>query len=270
MCSTRSASPRKDRPTCSKFAAAAEEAETATEIADAYANAVIRVRNDALRQSADTAIAAIEADLAASDTMSSSTVRTLESRRSELELIRVTGDPTIALTESAEVPLSPDGTPAYVLVIAALAIGLVLAPGAALIVELLGPRRLLSEDEVVEVYPLAVLARVPLRQRPRISERTVPDARAACRRLSAQIELAQPRPRTIMITSPSPGNRRTSTAVNLAAGLADDGTTNVVLIDLDTKLVGAAAPNRARPGGRSGGRPFPVPVAGDTVAPGPE
>lgn len=214
--------------------ATAEHADTAAALANAYANAVLRVRGDALRQGADIAIAAIVADLAGSDTMSSSTVRALETRLSQLELMRVTGDPTVAVAELAELPSSPDGSPAFLVVIAALIVGLVLAPGAALVVELLGPRRLMGEDEVAEVYPLAVLARVPLRRRPPTSPVTDPDVRDSFRRMRALIELAQPRPRTIMITRPSAGDRRTSTALNLAAELAADGTTNVVLIDLDT------------------------------------
>jgi capsular polysaccharide biosynthesis protein len=221
--------------------ATADDAETAAALANAYADAVIRIRDDALRQSADEAIAAIESDLAASDTMSSSTVRTLQSRLSELELVRLTGDPTVAVAESAEAPLSPDGSPTFVVVIAALMVGLLLAPGAALVVELLGRRRLMDEDEVAEVYPLAVLARVPVRRGVVASPGTDPDVRDAFRRLCAQIEIAQPRPRTIMITSPSDDNGRTSSSLNLAAELADDGSTKVVLIDLDGGLVGSAA-----------------------------
>jgi Mrp family chromosome partitioning ATPase len=44
-----------------------------------------------------------------------------------------------------------------------------------------------------------------------------------------------------MITSPSGDDGRTSSSLNLAAELADDGSTEVVLIDLDGGLVGSAA-----------------------------
>lgn len=213
--------------------ATAEHADTAAALANAYASSVIQVRGDALRQGADAAIAAIVADLAVSDAMSSSTVRALETRLSQLELMRVTGDPTVAVAELAQLPASREGPPAVLVVAAALVVGLVLAPGAALIVERLGPRRLMSEEEITEVYPLAVLARVPARRRrptPQVTDQGRPDS---FQRLRALIELAEPRPGTIMITRPSEGDGRTATALQLAAELAADGTTRVVLIDLD-------------------------------------
>jgi tyrosine-protein kinase len=218
--------------------AIADDPETAAALANAYANAVIEVRGDAVRQAADEAIGAIQADLASSDTMSSSTVDALESRLSEIELMRVIGDPTVAVAEAAEVPLSPDGSPTFLVIITGLLVGVILAPGAALIVDRLGRRRrLMEEDELAEVHPLAVLARVPLRRRKVPSTRIDPNARDSLRGLCTQLDLARPRPRTIMITSPSEDDGRTWVALNLAAELADAGTSNVVLIDLDDKLV---------------------------------
>jgi hypothetical protein len=135
--------------------AIADDPETAAALANAYANAVIEVRGDAVRQAADEAIGAIQADLASSDTMSSSTVDALESRLSEIELMRVIGDPTVAVAEAAEVPLSPDGSPTFLVIITGLLVGVILAPGAALIVDRLGRRRrLMEEDELAEVHPL--------------------------------------------------------------------------------------------------------------------
>jgi capsular polysaccharide biosynthesis protein len=241
--------------------ATAEDAETAAALANSYADAVVRVRSDKLRERADEAIAAIESDLDASDAMSSSTVRRLEDRLSELELLRLAGDPTVAVAETAEVPTSADGSPTFIVVIAAVLLGLLLAPGAALIIELLGSRRLMGEDELAEVYPLAVLARVPRGRRGRLTSLgTDQDARDAFRRLCAQIELARPGPRTIMITSPA-DDGRASTALSLAAELADDENTGVVLIDLDGQLVLAAAASGIveEPGEVAGFRRYRIP-----------
>jgi len=225
-----------------------DRAADAAKLADAYANAVIRVRTAELQQRIDGAIAEIEADLAAPN-LPAASLEVLHQRLSDLRLMRLAGDPTISVSERAAIPQSQTGPPGVLIVLIALLAAAVLAPGAALAVELLGPRRLMGEDALAEVVTLPRLARVP-RVRPGPTAGVVdPRVRTAYRRLGVQIALSEHHPRTVMVTSPARADGRTSSALHLADALAADGST-VLLIDLDTTkpdLTTAAVGQRGRP-----------------------
>ncbi|MBD0863953.1 polysaccharide biosynthesis tyrosine autokinase [Gordonia sp. zg691] len=101
--------------------------------------------------------------------------------------------------------------------------------------------RLRNGDEVQRNVPSAVLAEIPtensLDGRP-VIDFSVGSSRAAegYRRLRtnlAFVNVDQP-PRCILVTSPGPGEGKTTTSMNLAAALAEDGN-RVVLVDADLR-----------------------------------
>jgi capsular polysaccharide biosynthesis protein len=133
----------------------------------------------------------------------------LGSKISELESVAARGDPTFSLSQTATTPQSPEGAgPLLVIPIAALA-GLAIGSGAALLLELFD-RRLRSESELLSVYPLPVLARVPKLsrlERRRMSGngwRMPPSMHETFRTVFAQLDtLDGQQPRTLMVTSAS-------------------------------------------------------------------
>ncbi|MEA2449104.1 MAG: hypothetical protein QOG63_1036, partial [Thermoleophilaceae bacterium] len=127
----------------------------------------------------------------------------------------------------------------------ALIAGFILATGAALLIEMLD-RRIRDQEELLHLYPLPILARIPplprsLRGKP-MSPTTMPPAvREGFRTLLVQLEQHPTSPHTIMVTSATTGDGKTSSAISLAYALVGAGH-RVILIDFDLRKpnVGAA------------------------------
>jgi Mrp family chromosome partitioning ATPase len=206
----------------------------AADLANAYAHAVVDTRRDGLNQAIDRQIRDTTTQLGAVRGPGVTAAAALQERLNELRLLRATGDPTLALAQDAEVPTGATGAPRWLVVPLAALAGAVLGVAAAVVVDLSGVRKVMSEREVVELFPMPVLARTPLRRRRFRRDRGVTDSRVrtAFTALQIRLELGQVTPRSIMITSPSRGDGRTTCAVNLAAVLAQGGR-RVILVDLD-------------------------------------
>jgi Mrp family chromosome partitioning ATPase/capsular polysaccharide biosynthesis protein len=159
----------------------------------------------------------------------------------QLEAIQSGQDPTLSLAQNAVLPAAPAGASAPIILALAILAGLALGAGAALVLELTD-RRIRDEDEVVALYPLPVLARVPplARQRLRRGRDAVwyyipPLIREAFRTLLVQLRTGKGHgTRSIMVTSASTGDGKTSSAINLAISLAAAGE-SVILLDLDMR-----------------------------------
>jgi hypothetical protein len=74
-------------------------------------------------------------------------------RRSRLQQISVSGDPTIAFSRAAVAPRSPAGAPPWMLVALALFAGALLASAAALVVESVTSPRVRGDDDVSVRFP---------------------------------------------------------------------------------------------------------------------
>jgi len=200
----------------------------AARLANEYANAVLDSRRQILRREISQAINRLQARGVKSPDDAS--------RLSELQSSQDGADPTLSLSQPALPPGSPSGAPSWLIVALALIAGFTLGSGAAIMRGMLDSR-IHSEDELVRLYPLPVLARVPpepgLLRRPRPpADLAMPRAvRGAFRSLAAQLDEGRS-PRTIMVTSASSGDGKTFSAVGLGLALVVDGF-RVVLIDLD-------------------------------------
>ncbi len=146
---------------------------------------------------------------------------------------------TINIIEPAALPSSPIGPNKAATILMAAAIGLVLAAGAAYLLEYLDDT-LKNPDDVKKSLGLTTVGAIPVMEEAEsggelavmISSQSA--ATEAYRILRTNLQFASvDRPlRTLMITSPSPSEGKSVTAANLAAALAQSGK-KVVLVDTD-------------------------------------
>src|SRR4051794_39677794 len=210
----------------------------ASRIANTYARAVIDARRQTLKPLIDRAVATTRAQLSRLPATAPSK-QTLSERVRQLENV-LDGDPTISISQSAARPDSASGISRALVFVLALIAGLVLGTVAALMLDLLRPRRLSEEEELLALYRLPVLARIP--HLPRRWRKQAPDSplamppmvREGFRTLQVQLELQPGRHRSILVTSASSGDGKTTSAVNFALELVGAGQ-KVVLLDLDLR-----------------------------------
>ncbi|MDX6718157.1 MAG: hypothetical protein QOJ63_411 [Solirubrobacteraceae bacterium] len=216
--------------------ARASSAALAAQIANRYAHDSLALRSEVLRKQVVSAIAQLRSVAARSGALSSED----STRLTELRAVRDRGDPSLSLSQPAQRPTGPTDTPAWLVLALALVAGLTLGAIVAVLAERLD-RRVRDVDELVALAPVAVLARVPTVRR---SERgasalDVPQpVREAFRTLQIQIDQrcadsGQPS-NTIVVTSASSGDGKTTTAICLALALVAAGH-EVLLVDCDLR-----------------------------------
>ncbi len=218
--------------------ASAPDAQESALLADTFAKTSLAARDRLLSRQVDEATAQTNAQLAAMDPGDPNAVD-LTNELNVLKSIKQTGDPSLELQQAATVPDAPTNPgPAIVLALALIA-GLALGSGGALLREFFG-RRIADADEAAALYPMSVLARVPLlpAKSLEVPEGTAwympPEVREAFLTLAIQLEQRDRPPASLMITSPTRGDGKTTSAINLAVTLARAGR-SVVLLDLDLR-----------------------------------
>jgi capsular exopolysaccharide synthesis family protein len=212
--------------------AEANDGRVAARLANTFVDASLAARAEILRQQIATLIEAVEGDGTelAPDTASEETRAEL----SQLRRISSGRDPTLSSAQRAITPTSATGPPpALVIILAALA-GLALGAGAALLTEA-GNRRVRDVDELLSLYPLPVLARIP-----KVSGRSAgslslpPAAREAYRTLQVQLDQENNKPRVVMVTSANSADGKTSAAIHLGLALVAAGN-RVIVMDFDLR-----------------------------------
>ena len=119
----------------------------AARLANAYAQSALAVRDEEIRRQIDAVMQTVGPSPTPGD----------KTRLAELRAVRDRGDPTLLLSQPAEAPQSSKGAPAWLVLALAAIAGFTLGSIAALLLL----RRIADERELVEVYPLPILARVP-------------------------------------------------------------------------------------------------------------
>jgi Mrp family chromosome partitioning ATPase/capsular polysaccharide biosynthesis protein len=214
--------------------------ESASNSANAFAKGVVDVRTDDLHDRIDAILPGLKKQLE-SMTAGSPAADSLAQQVIQLESLRAGDDPTFRFETPATPPDGPHWPRPLLTLIAALVLGLALGAAAAFIARVLDPR-LKRELQLRENFRLPILARIPheggvsgdLPLRPlAISAPTL----EAYRTLRATLTAPGPggkRPRSFMVTSPSPSDGKTSTALNLASALAAAGA-RTILIEADLR-----------------------------------
>jgi capsular exopolysaccharide synthesis family protein len=212
----------------------APSAAAAARIANAYAAAALSARESTLRAQVEQKLTGIETRQQAITDPASPTAATLADKASTLQAIAEGQDPNFSMLQTAEPPASATGTSSVLIVILAAFVGIVLGVAAALAVEQLS-RRVRDEEELTELAPLPVLARVPIDRRHQDWSITPPaGAIEALRALQIQLESRGRGSRAVVVTSASEGDGKTTTAIALANTLVSAGR-RVVLLDFDLR-----------------------------------
>jgi Mrp family chromosome partitioning ATPase/DNA-binding winged helix-turn-helix (wHTH) protein len=214
----------------------------AVKLANAYTQTALAVRRDELKAAVGGAIAALSAQVAPGGTGAGNP--DLITRLNDLARVQNGQDPTIALSQPATEAQASSTSSALVFLLALVAAA-ILATGAALAAQGLGPRRVSDEGELMEAFPLPLLARVPSVRRGGRGGGP-PELLESFRSLRARLELEDGDGGTILLTSASRREGRTRTAIDLGRELASVGR-RVVLVDLDLRTPGLARALGVRP-----------------------
>jgi tyrosine-protein kinase len=216
--------------------ASATTAAGAARLANEYAQSALAVRAEEIRSQIDGVMQAVGPDPTPAD----------KTRLAQLRAVRDRGDPTLMLSELAQSPQASNGAPAWLVLALAAIAGFTLGSIAALLML----RRVADERELVEVYALPVLARVPAGGRRRDGSalaQAPSEVIEAFRSLRLQLELEDRGGGAILVTSASRREGKTLSTIDLARELTAVGR-RVVLIDLDLRRPQLAAALGVVPG----------------------
>jgi tyrosine-protein kinase len=223
--------------------ATAPNAEQAAQVANGYAAYVVSERSKAFQKELEHRIKLLRRQLNAfpeAQRNGNFEYLGLQQKLADFLTVAGTANPTIQVLSQANIPGAPSW-PRPKLSIAAAVLAAILIGGAiALLLEFASPR-ITSEEDLQLEHRLPVLARIP-----RVPNRVVRGY------LTGRLQLPSPvwkgyrvlrsvlgslgpdggQPRSILVTSASPGDAKTTTAVNLAITLAASNM-RVVLVDGD-------------------------------------
>jgi Mrp family chromosome partitioning ATPase len=207
----------------------------AAKLANTYARTALSLHATLLRTEAKVQVRQLEEREKLLPAGENAAATQLASQLNALSSVANGHDPNLSLLQAAPIPTAQAGSSKKLIVALALLAGLVIGVGAAVAIEYLN-RRVRDEDELLSLYPLPVLARVPSLPRGArevaASELMPARVREAFRTL--QVQLPPGPGRTIMFTSASPRDGKTSSAVNFALVLAA-ADYRVILFDFDLR-----------------------------------
>jgi Mrp family chromosome partitioning ATPase/capsular polysaccharide biosynthesis protein len=217
--------------------AQAPTATGAASLANAFAKAALQEQAKTLRETIDRELPALNARLR--ELPEGIGRDTIAAQIAQFEALRVAGDPTLRIIEPAVPPGSPVSPKPFLSIFAGLIAGFVLGIGAVFALRMLDPL-IRREDQVRSRYRLPILARVPQerggpKDRPLVWSNLVGGSVEAYRTLRAVLAgSASRRSPAILISSPGPGEGKTTSAISLAASLALTDK-RVILIEADLR-----------------------------------
>ena len=197
----------------------------AATLANDFAKAALKVQADAVRDTIDRELPTLNARL--KELPAGIARDSLAGQIAQFEALRVVGDPTLRINEPAVPAFGPVSPRPLLSVFAGIFAGLVLGVGAVFALRMLDPL-IRREDQIRSRYRLPILARVPRerggpRDRPLVWSNLVGGSVEAYRTLRAVLAGSAARSNrapSILISSPGPGEGKTTSAISLAASLA--------------------------------------------------
>jgi polysaccharide biosynthesis transport protein len=158
----------------------------------------------------------------------------------QLRDLRITGDPTLSSIATATLPTSATSPKRKLTIVAGLIVGLALGICAAFAFHAFDPR-LRREEQLRDVLGWPILARIPQEQRRHRTSPLLPAelsiaAQEGYRTLRTTLALQKGSAdsRAYLVTGTGPGEGKSTTAINLAAAVAQTGA-SVILIEADLR-----------------------------------
>ncbi len=219
--------------------ATSSSARQAQRIANAFVNAVITTRSAALHAAVAAELPGLQAQAAGVPTSAREGPGSIGDEITQLQQLKASRDPTITVAAYATLPTGPYSPKKSLALGAGLIGGLVLGIAAAFAIQALDPR-LRREEQLREVLRTPVLARIPRergrnRHRPMLPGEMSFGAQEGYRTLRTMIaSRGTDGARTILVTGSAPAEGKTTSAISLAAALAQAGS-RVVLIEADLR-----------------------------------
>jgi Mrp family chromosome partitioning ATPase/capsular polysaccharide biosynthesis protein len=236
--------------------AEAGTAEEAAELANAFATATVRERTAQLRAQLDMTIPALRSRLRQLPAEEREADSGLTARLAGLEALRGVPDPTVRVATPATPPDRQSAPRPLLSLAAGILGGLLLGVGAAFGMQAIDPR-LRREEQLRELYRLPILSRIPTEPREKRGSAIAPESLSgatfeAYRTLRASLAATREtefRTGSVLVTGSSPGEGKTTTAINLAHSLVLAGN-KVILIEADVHRpqIASALGVRARQG----------------------
>ncbi len=241
----------------------AGSASQAALLANTYARSALSLHATLLSREASVQITQLQARAKQLPAGENAAATQLAQELTALSSVAAGHDPNFSLLQTAPVPTAATGTSKKLIVVLALLAGLVIGVGAATAIEYLN-RRVRDEDEILSLYPLPVLARVPTLPRSTRQLSSVellpPRVREAFRTLQLQLPPAPlSEGRAILFTSATPGDGKTSSAISFALVLAA-AQYRVIVLDFDMpglRVIGAQPQGDVTPLLEAVGRQLP-------------
>jgi Mrp family chromosome partitioning ATPase len=246
----------------------AATAAQAQRVANSFAVNSVRYRATVVQAQIGASIKALEARLTQLRTSSANAAETsaLATAVEQLRAVQGTGnEPTMSVSQTAQLPSSPNGASKPLVLLLALLGGFALGSVAAVGLETFS-RPVRDREEIQSLYPIPILAALPpVGTRRRSSRGTAPWVLPAAafeqlRMLRVQISLSTLGP-VIMVTSAGAGDGKTTVAAALAAAFAE-ADQSVIMLDLDLRkpdLSKLLEVEQATSGRSPLGVPLPVP-----------
>lgn len=217
--------------------AKASSPRVAQRLANSFVESSLQARRELLKREAASLAPLLKQQILSTDVVG-------QERQSLVSALIQGQDPNFSLSQAAARPTSPTDTPAWLVIALSLLAGFALGSGAAVVTETVSDR-IRGTDELLSLYRLPVLAYVPLipRQRPVTTNGNLPtmplSAREAFRMIRVQLDTETREGhtagcRTILITSGSSGDGKTTSSIAIATALAE-ADHRVVLMDLDLR-----------------------------------
>ncbi len=236
-------------------AADAGSPEAAKQLSDAFAQQFVAERNARLRETLAPQIRQLEATVEAAGSQAAVGENSPRAQLQQLNALNRSGDPSVSIDSLAELPASAKSPRPALTIAAALIGGGVLGLLGAFGLQLLDPR-LRREEQLRARFRLPILARIPLekrkRKRPLLpSELSLAalDGYTALRAALTTERRDALAGRVVLMTGPTPGDGKTTAAINLASVLAVAGK-RVILVEADSRRpsIGRALDMQAKVG----------------------
>jgi Mrp family chromosome partitioning ATPase len=219
--------------------ASASSAASAQAIANEYVRQVVATRAAALHAAVAAALPALKAQNAASPPGQRGAPGTASQQYSQYQALEKINDPTITIATLADRPTAPSSPQTKITLAAALAGGLILGLLAAFAFDLLDPR-LRRDEQVKEIFDVPIVARIPRQRRTKSGRPILPEELSfggaeGYRTLRTIVSArASGEPRSVLVTSSTPAEGKTTSAINLAVALAH-GRSGVILVEADLR-----------------------------------